>query len=143
MIAWSLTVGGVTSWFVTLTFRDYVTEVRAHKLLTAWLCRIQSAYNSLTGANGLRWIVAQEWQKRGVIHFHLILSGVRLGELSRKRWETRWEGIAGGFARIYPAREKSAPYLAKYMSKTQGGGSRLGGSWRGIAPPKSTRCCQA
>jgi hypothetical protein len=142
-IAWSMRQEG-DSWFVTLTFKNYVRTTMAHWLLNRWLSAICDAYQCKAGARGLRWIIVQEWQKRQVIHFHLILSGVRLDELSRKRWESRWEGIAGGYARIYEAREKAAPYLAKYVVKndTQDGAMRRGGYWRGMTPPRSTSCCR-
>lgn len=142
MIEYSVTRSGEASWFVTLTFPGFLSEARAYGLLTTWLCRLQEAYKVLTGVRGLRWFVAQEWQKRGVIHFHLVLSGARLDSLSRMRWENRWQGISGGFARIYPARVKSAPYLAWYASKAQGGAVKQGGTWRGITFPKSTSCCR-
>lgn len=144
-IRWSMNAHKATSWFITLTFKGYVSEKIAVKLLYQWLSALCDAYKCSTGARGLRWVIAQEWQKRDVIHFHLILSGVRLDELSRKRWEHRWEGIGGGFARIYPARFKAAPYLAKYVGKTdaRNGEMRRGGSWRGMTPPRSTRCCKA
>lgn len=145
-ISWSMRTGGVDSWFITLTFKNYISEARALALLNGWLSSMAQAYRDKINAfrsQGFRWIAAQEWQKRNVIHFHLILSGVRLDELSRKRWEHRWSGIAGGYARIYPAREKAAPYLAKYTSKTQGGVLTWGGTWRGISPPRSIGCCQA
>jgi len=141
IIEWSMKVGNVDSWFVTLTFKNYVSVKRAVWFLNTWLSALCDAYLSKTGARGLRWFVAQEWQKRDVIHFHLILSGVRLADLSRKRWESRWEGIGGGFARIYPARTKAAPYLAKYSSKSRGGEMRRGGTWQGISPPRALDCC--
>lgn len=147
-IEWSLRVGGVSSWFITLTFKHMVSEAQAYRLLNEWASRLQKSYMSkinVLRSHGVRWTVAQEWQKRGVIHFHLILSGVRLDELSRKRWEHRWSGIGGGYARIYPARPKSAPYLAKYVGKTdtRNGELRRGGNWQGITPPRAIGCCQA
>lgn len=143
IIEWSMKAGGVDSWFVTLTFKDYVSEKRAVLMLNTWLSKLCDAYLSKIGVRGCRWFVAQEWQKRDVIHFHLILSGVRLAELSRKRWESRWSGIGGGFARIYPARVQAAPYLAKYSSKSRGGEMRRGGTWQGISPPRALNCCMA
>jgi hypothetical protein len=143
LIEWSMRIGAADSWFITLTFKNYVSETRAVKQLNAWLSKLCDAYLSETGVRGLRWFVAQEWQKRDVIHFHLILSGVRLADLSRKRWESRWEGMGGGFARIYPARVKAAPYLAKYTSKSRGGEMRRGGTWQGISPPRALSCCKA
>lgn len=147
-LEWSMRIGGVDSWFITFTFKTYVTEARGWRMVNAFLSSMQQAYAAKINAfrcNGIRWTVAQEWQKRSVIHFHAIVSGVRLDELSRKRWESRWSAIGGGYARVHPARAKAAPYLAKYVGKTdaQSSALRRGGSWRGMAPPRSLNCCQA
>lgn len=155
-IEWSMSVAQVDSWFITLTFKSYIPELRAHRLLKGWLGALWDAYRRTTGLDGLRWIVAQEWQKRLVIHFHLLLSGVRLNELSRMRWEHRWMGMGEkvaarvelfpcGFARIYPARKRAAPYLAKYAGKTgdQNGLLIRGGSWQGLTVRRSLSCCKA
>ena len=149
-IAWSMYPGELSNWFVTHTFKNYTNERKAWSMVNAWCSHLAQAYHdtkyrTVEGAHGLRWTVAQEWQKRGVIHFHSIISGARLDELSRKRWEHRWSVMEGGFARIYPAREAAAPYLAKYVGKTDGHVSALrrGGSWRGMTPPRSLSCCQA
>jgi hypothetical protein len=155
-IEWSMNVGQVESWFITLTFKSYIPELRAYRLLEGWLGALCDAYRCTTGLNGLRWISAQEWQKRLVIHFHLLLSGVRLDELSRIRWERRWMGMGEkvaigkelfpcGFARIYQSQKKAAPYLAKYAGKTgdQNGLLIRGGSWLGLSPPRSLSCCKA
>lgn len=147
-IAWSMRTGCVDSWFITFTFKTHVSEGQAWRMVNAWFSSLSQAYRDKINAyrsNGPRWIVAQEWQKRQVIHFHAILSGVRLDELSRKRWEHRWSGIGGGYARIHAAREKAAPYLAKYVGKTDAHASALrrGGSWLGMTPPRSVGCCKA
>lgn len=133
---------GTSSWFVTHTFKDYVSPNRAWRMENRWLSGISKSYADTIGAPGLRWVVAQEWQKRQVIHFHSILNGVRLDDLRRKRWENRWSGMVGGYARTYDARKSAAPYLAKYCGKSQGGELRWGGAWRGYTFPHSIRCCQ-
>jgi hypothetical protein len=146
MIDYLITRPEVNSWFITNTFKDYVSERKAYGLLRGWFQRLEQAYDdAVQGSPGLKWVVAQEWQKRNVIHFHSILSGVRLDDLSRKRWEVRWEGMGGGYARIYDARRGAAPYLAKYVGKTdsQGGALRWGGSWLGISFPDSVECHRA
>ena len=142
MIERMMNLTDTSSWFVTQTFENYVTPKKAWWMENRWLSRIAEGYADSIGAPGLRWVVAQEWQKRQVIHFHSILNGVRLDSLGRKRWENRWQGIGGGYARIYDARKLPAPCLAKYCSKTQGGELRWGGHWRGITFPKSIGCCQ-
>jgi len=80
-------IGGVDSWFITFTFKTYVTEARGWRMVHALLSSLSQSYRdkiNVCRSNGIRWVVAQEWQKRSVIHFHAIVSGVRLDELSRK-----------------------------------------------------------
>lgn len=128
-------------WFVTLTFKTFIQFSKSWRLLTAWLKSINQAYED-KGGSRLRWIPATEWQLREVVHFHLLISGVGLSELSRKRWEVRWEtrDRNAGFCRIYDADRKVAPYLAKYMQK--GASLTRGGDWRGLQCPESVTCCQ-
>lgn len=152
-IEWSMWSGhpkpGV--WFVSLTFKTYVYEKRAFTILKKWLGHLRQAYEDRPAANEtagstrrgqLRWIIATEWQIREVVHFHLLISGLGLSELSRKRWEVRW--MSGnwnaGICRIYDADRKAAPYLAKYIQK--GNELTWGGYWRGLTTPNSVACCQ-
>jgi len=141
-IEWAMKTADADSWFVTLTFKYEIKERKSHALLMAWLKNLELAYYNKTGSRRLRYIIATEWQKREVIHYHLLICGVGLRDLSRKRWESRWESldVKAGFCRIYDAVNKSAPYLAKYMNK--GGEIKWGGYWQGLKTPKSTSCCQ-
>lgn len=152
-IEWALWAGKPKPhvWFATFTFKDYVHERRAYGILLKWLRNLRRAYEDrpatckvagLKRGGQLRWIVASEWQVRNVIHYHLLISGVGLSELSRKRQEVRWEtgNLNSGFCRIYDADPKAAPYLAKYIQK--GNELQKGGYWRGLSSPNSVRCCQ-
>jgi hypothetical protein len=135
-ISWAMENGGDGAVFATLTFKNYVSTYRANKLLKRWLARAQQSLND-SGGNSLKSFCATEWQKRDVIHFHVLLVGNGLGALSRKRLEHRWEAMGGGFARCYEANRKAAPYLAKYTSKNLGGDVEWGGTWRGLRYPAS------
>lgn len=135
-INWSTNLKGEDSLFGTYTFRDYVSHYKANKMINRHLARMTEALRH-SGGNRLRYFVATEWQIRDVIHFHSLLTANGLGNLSRKRWEARWEHMGGGFARIYDADLGSAPYLAKYLNKSRGGELRIGGAWLGINPPGS------
>lgn len=129
-------------WFVTLTFKTFVETWKSWVLLKRWLGHLRQGYEDKGGCQ-LRWICAIEWQTRQVIHFHLLISGAGLRELSRKRWEVRWEtgDRNTGFCRIYDADRNIAPYLAKYMHK--GGELSRGGYWRGLITPGSVSCCRS
>ncbi|MBA7686999.1 hypothetical protein ES703_95459 [subsurface metagenome] len=144
LIEWQMSAGNPESWFATLTFKDYTSEYRAGKMLERWTGQMSEAVyarcrrlKESRDANDLRWIAATEWQKRDVIHFHLVLTANDLADLSRKRWEGRWEKRGGGICRLYDADDHLAPYLSKYLNKSRGGELRWGGTWRGITPPAS------
>jgi hypothetical protein len=128
-------------WFVTLTFKTFIESWKSWVLLKRWLGHLRQGYEDKGGLQ-LRWICATEWQIRHVVHFHLLISGVGLRELSRKRWEVRWESgdRNAGFCRIYDAERNLAPYLAKYLDK--GGELSRGGFWRGLKTPESVSCCR-
>lgn len=134
LINWNMSRKGVDSLFGTYTFRDYVSMDKANKMIDRHLARMAEAL-SHKGGRRLNYVVATEWQQRDVIHFHTMLTANGLGNLSRKRWEARWERSGGGFARLYDAEYGAAPYLAKYMNKSRGGELRLGGAWQGLNPP--------
>jgi hypothetical protein len=128
-------------WFMTLTFKDYTHPDKSDRMLRSFLARLGQAHKAIPGAALLKSIHTSEWQQRDVIHYHLLIYGDRLGSLSRKRWEFRWRMVSGGFAAIYDAELKAAPYLAKHQIKDRPGGNlHLGGAWRGIRPPKSVSC---
>ena len=140
-IEWSMSVNGHSSWFVTQTFKGYENFISAGEKYKSWIGRLKQSLKD-SGGGELRWIRANEWQVREVIHFHSIVQGRRLDLLSRKSWEDRWESLGSntGFCRIYDARKKSAPYLAKYCSKDLGGELEWGGAWRGLNIPASVSC---
>jgi hypothetical protein len=141
-IEWGIWAGNPKPavWFVTLTFKTFVSTDKTLTLLKRWLGHLRQGYED-KGSIQLRWICATEWQIRKVVHYHLLIAGVGLSELSRKRWEVRWETIDGrsGFSRILEADRKQAPYLAKYLDT----GDELlrGGYWRGLKTPRSVTCC--
>lgn len=154
VLSWLISKHLKNSWFVSLTFEKYIepeasltlkwqrrydgVKPSANRVLAMWLSRLNQAYKEIPGAALLKSVVATEWQQRGVVHFHLLIYGSKLGVLSRKRWEHRWRIIGGGFATIYDAENEAASYLAKHQVKNRPGGNlELGGAWRGINPPRS------
>jgi len=143
LISWMISKYPGDTWFMTCTFKDYRVLNTAERWISRYLSRLNEAYKSKNPAGLLKSIYSVEWQQRDVIHFHLIILGKGLGDLSRKRWERRWSMVGGGFAACYEAVDKAAEYLVKHQIKENpGGGLHLGGAWRDITPPKSlSRCC--
>jgi hypothetical protein len=142
-IEWGIRTFSGDCWFFTLTFKDYISFNRAMSFHDRFLARLKQAYMSIPGAELLRSITSVEWQQREVIHYHLLIFGRQLRQLSRKRWERRWQITSGGFCANYNAEIKAAPYLAKHSIKGRlDSNLYFGGAWRGIVPPRSvSRCC--
>ena len=143
LIDWTLSKFPGDAWFMTCTFKDYRVVSRAERWIARYLSRLNQAYKKQNSAGLLKSIYSVEWQQRNVIHFHLLILGKGLSDLSRKRWERRWQMIGGGFAACYEAVNKAAEYLVKHQIKENPGSAlHLGGAWRDIEPPKSlSRCC--
>ena len=110
-------------WFVTLTFTDVIHPEAALKSMRTWLSMLNE---ELFGRRwykhvprGVYWVAAIEYQKRGVIHLHLLINGV--GDTHRKTWMKNWElmGNKNGFPRILPVITNKAVsrYLSKYVTK--------------------------
>jgi hypothetical protein len=143
LVSWSMSKFPGDCWFMTCTFKDYKSLLKAERWIARYLSRLNQAYRSRKPAGLLKSIHSVEWQQRDVIHFHLLILGKGLGDLSRKRWERRWSMVGGGFAACYEAVDKAAEYLVKHQIKENPGSAlHLGGAWRDIEPPKSlSRCC--
>ena len=134
-IEWA-TKTGDDAIFATLTFKHEVSMKYGRKTLGRWLARAQQRFID-TGGQQLRSVTATEWQKRGVIHYHvaLIENG---GSLSRKKLEGDWRRIThGSIAACYDAGWSMAAYLAKYTSKSLAGELEWDGDWRGYNFPGS------
>ena len=68
-------------WFVTLTFRYEVHPEAARKLFGVFVHGINQQlfgrHYYRRSRTGIYWVVALEYQKRGVIHFHALLGADR------------------------------------------------------------------
>jgi len=110
-------------WFVTLTFRNCIHPEAAEKRFRVWLNQLnRQLYGKRWSkkGQGIYWAKALEWQKRNVIHFHLLMSDVQnLNEtLRRLSAMDKWKDLAG-FARIEVPKQQMcvARYCAKYIIK--------------------------
>jgi len=129
-------------WFATLTFKREVSSGKAFLLAHGWVCRLMQAFTYKTGQR-FRWVQAMALQRRGVIHFHLLICGKHLDVFSRMRWEHRWRAMDRntGYCRVYQADMKNcSAYLVRELSKE--GELTCGGDWRGLNTPGAvSRCC--
>jgi len=107
-------------WFTTHTFREDVFPDRALRLFDRWLARLAEAIREKSRCSPeLQSACAVEWTCRGRVHLHAVVSGRRLSDHRRLRWQHRWEGLdrVCGMARVFPAKGRASAYLAKYCGK--------------------------
>lgn len=119
-------------WFTSQTFRLSTHPEAADKLFRVWISMLN---RHLYGPRwhkqkkSVYWVRALEWQKRGVLHFHALVSApdrisangssVSLNLLAKRLyWMDQWNTLAG-FARIEKPDSATAVvnYCTKYILK--------------------------
>ena len=125
-------------WFATLTFRqDAVHPERAEKLFRVWIARVNAAaFGPRWRRQGksVLWARGTEFQRRGTVHFHVLMS--RVGNVRRLSMMDEWKDLAG-WARIRPvkAQDRVRKYVSKYATK--GGEIDLSDGLADAEPPPS------
>lgn len=119
-------------WYVTLTFREPVSEWAADKRFRLWIKRAnREAYGPRwhKHGKGIQWVRAAENQGRRVPHYHALLA--RVGDFRLLSLASSWKALGGGFERIQPVRSqrRARRYVTKVVSF--GGELDLGGPWDG------------
>jgi hypothetical protein len=123
-------------WWCHLTFVIPPSRDRAEKLFTAWIHGLnhklfgRSYYRHHTGA---RWVRGMEWQRRGAIHFHVLIAETERLDIAEAA--RAWKKLANGDAKIelYDNKQGATHYLAKVYFGLQTGEITLGGRWTGRA----------
>jgi hypothetical protein len=108
-------------WYGTLTFRQDVHPEAAGKQFRRFVMRLNRrlyGHHWRKHGRGIQWARVLEYQRRGALHYHVLLAGVS-GQQPRDcaaLWHT-W----AGFAKIEPIRDLTA--VLRYVSKfiLQGG----------------------
>lgn len=81
--------GGRAEYFITLTYADNMQDVEmAQKHFRSFIKAIRRKYGT-----DIKHLAVMEWQKRGAIHFHLIVKGFDLGDdpgEDMEKHETEW-----------------------------------------------------
>jgi len=140
--AWRKFIGRFPmQWFCTLTFTEDVHPERAAKLFRLFIRRLNrelyGGHFERRGVEGVFWVLAWEYQKRGVLHFHALLGDVEdLNTRARRLyWMDQWKGFGppSGIARIEAIDSQDAvrSYVTKYVVK--GGQIDLSRSLRSFA----------
>lgn len=104
-----------TPYLLTLTMGDIVDIGVAFKLYTQFGARLRRVYGK-----EIAWITVPEFQKRGAVHFHILIWNLSheayLTERNTRRIQNLW-----GYGYVDIASTDGSPklsgYLAKYMSK--------------------------
>jgi len=107
-------------WYCHFTFKNPVHPEQANRRFLRFTRDINKAlFGKRYGENGqgVSWVRGQEWQKRDVIHFH-VLHGGGVSVLRRLTYMDRWYED-NGIARIQPYdKDKGAVYyMVKYILK--------------------------
>jgi len=114
-------------WYVTLTFKNAVTNTRANKQFHRYMRRINEALFGKRFRDkglGVPYVNARERQFRGTPHFHTLIGG-DVWKLRRLSYMDLWDKGEGrkfnanGYARIWPYdKEQGAKvYVSKYIVK--------------------------
>lgn len=102
--------------FLTLTMRDIVPVSVAYSCLKGFF----STFRYLVGKD-FKYIAVPEYQKRGAVHFHILLWGCPQKIVEHERRTRTIQNLwALGYVDIVPTdgSPKLAGYLGKYMSKS-------------------------
>lgn len=99
--------------FLTLTFKDNITDLSwANKEFKKFIQRL--SYFAYSLENKLKYVMVPEFQKRGAVHYHLVLFNLPYikNELIEKKW-------GHGFIKIKSIDEVTnvGAYICKYMTK--------------------------
>jgi len=100
---------------LTLTMREIVDISDAYKAYTLFCKRLRTQYGE-----DLSWIGVPEFQKRGAVHFHMLLFGLPYEAYKGERRSRRIASLWGhGFVDIIKTNGNArlSTYLGKYMSK--------------------------
>jgi len=111
-------------WFVTLTFKDEIHPESARKKFGRWIDYVnRQAYGSRyrKRTKGVFWALASEPQKRGVLHYHVLVGDVEdlNNRVSRGDARNRWYDIEG-IGRVDPITHRMGAvtnYVSKYIAK--------------------------
>jgi hypothetical protein len=114
------------TWFITLTFGRPLNENKADKMARVFMNKFNIAIYG-RHHKGLFYVMAREYQLRGVIHFHILAGGPGSGKFD-PYWLKEWWYSKFGIARIERIRNKehSIAYLLKYVLKQDRGLTLVG-----------------
>ena len=121
--AWSEWLDGMEwDWYVTLTFKNEIHPEQAERNFRRWVRRLNEKRHGKRfrkKGKGISWVRAIEMQRRGVIHFHVLLKGLEGIRYLRGHRLWKVSGKRNGFSWIesYHPHRGATGYLGKYIGK--------------------------
>lgn len=122
--------------FITLTFKDEIEPWKARKRVEKWIGSINSylfGWRYSRKGRGVAYALGIEYQRRGIVHFHVLMSAPGLMEIPFKYLHNLWQSngqrdiktgtlldrLVNGYAWVEPVNELKgvSHYLTKYISK--------------------------
>jgi predicted DNA-binding transcriptional regulator AlpA len=103
--------------YTTNTFQNDIHPEKVHRRWRLWIAKMNRhlyGHRWQEHGKGLYWCRVSEYQQRGVLHFHGLLSGPRAATLDLRRCQDQWFRL-GGQARI--ERPKSQQAVQRYITK--------------------------
>jgi hypothetical protein len=115
-------------WFATFTFKDETHPEAAAKVFRHWTRKLDESNGFRAGrmstySRRCIWARGLEWQRRGVIHFHVLIGNLPYlinQRSSREAWASAWLELGNtGFAKIdaFDSQDAGLGYIAKYCAK--------------------------
>jgi hypothetical protein len=115
-------------WFATFTFKDAIHPEAAAKRFRHWVLKLDESNgyrprSKLTHKRRCAWVRGLEYQKRQVVHFHVLLGNLPWAlacSAQAALWADYWLQMGNtGFARIEVCGTSAAAvrYVTKYASK--------------------------
>lgn len=106
-------------WYATLTFRFPTPVEKAKKCFERWIHKINRkkfGTRYYKKHKGIHYVIATEYQQRGVVHLHCLIADVE--DQTPSSWAKEWNKIAG-FAKIEPYDRNlgACYYLSKCVKK--------------------------
>lgn len=103
--------------FLTLTFRENLKDIRqANKIFNRFMDYLSKRQK------GIMWVVIYEYQKRGAVHFHMLIDE-HFDQEEIRRWWDKKHNLGTQFKLKHCTKQNGshkavALYLSKYMSKS-------------------------
>lgn len=109
-------IGIIPPAFFTLTMYESCSIKSSYEAFTVFIQRLRKSYGK-----DFRYITVPEYQKRGAVHFHMMIWGLPEFDIKHERFNRKFQNMwQEGYLDciLTDGSQKLAGYLGKYMSKS-------------------------